>query len=236
MRMGHWLACAGLAGVVATPVGAQAKTVDVALVLAIDVSGSVDEQRYQLQRAGYAEAFAAADLLDAVASGENHAIAVTLVEWSSANEQKQMIGWTLISDAESAKAFRSAVEQAPRAYSDLTSISGAIDYSVQLLQHCPFQAERQVIDVSGDGSNNNGRDADAARDAAVSANVTINGLPILTETWDLDRYYHDHVIGGTSAFVIPAKDFSDFGQAIRNKLMREIASRKMPTLLAARVP
>lgn len=243
MKMGYcWLACVCLAGVAAAPAhanAANAKPVDVALVLAIDVSGSVDEQRYQLQRTGYAEAFAASDLIDAVASGENRAIAVTLVEWSGTNEQEQMVGWTLISDPASAQEFRHAVEQAPRAYSDLTSISGAIDYSLRLLQHCPYEAARQVIDISGDGTNNNGRDADAARDAAVAANVTINGLPILTESWDLDHYYHDHVIGGASAFVIPAKDFSDFGQAIRNKLVREIASRppsQTLAFLATRVP
>src|SRR5579883_2472390 len=157
MRAKYLLACALAMGLGFVSADARAKAVDVALVLAIDVSGSVDETRFQLQRAGYAEAFAASDIADAVASGENHAIAVTLVEWSGAANQKQMIGWTTISDAASAAEFAHAIAATPRAFADLTSISGAIDYSADLLRHCPFEAARGVIDISGDGSNNNGR-------------------------------------------------------------------------------
>lgn len=224
MRAKDLLACALALGLGFVSASARARPVDVALVLAIDVSGSVDESRFQLQRAGYAAAFAASDIADAVASGENHAIAVTLVEWSGATNQKQMIGWTVISNAASAAEFAQAVAQTPRAFADLTSISGAIDYAADLLRHCPFQAARSVIDVSGDGSNNNGREADEARDDAVAARITINGLPILTENWNLDDYYRDHVIGGPSAFLVPAKDFAAFGTAIRDKLVREIAA------------
>ena len=200
----------------------QAKAVDLALVLAIDVSGSVNEERFQLQRAGYAAAFAAPDVLDAIVAGQNRQIAVTLVEWSGSRSETEMIGWTLISDAASSESFSSAIAETPRVFSDATSISGAIDYSVSVLNQCPFEARRQVIDVSGDGSNNDGRSVEAARDEALAAGITINGLPILTEETALDIYYRDHVIGGPNAFVAPVHDFSAFARAIQEKLIREI--------------
>lgn len=202
---------------------ANARSVDLALVLAVDVSGSVNTERFELQRNGYAAAFASQAVIDAIAGGENRAIAVTLVEWSGNNHQRQMVGWTLVSDAESAQAFGSAIAETPRAFSDWTSISGAIDFSVALLGDSTFTPARRVIDISGDGINNNGRAILEARDEALAAGIIINGLPILTEYPTLDTYYRDNVIGGPGSFMVVVDNFSAFGAAILGKLVREIA-------------
>lgn len=207
---------------------ASARDVDLALVLALDVSGSVNVERYDLQREGYAKAFASSAVIEAIAGGEHHAIAVTLVEWSGANHQRQLIGWTVIDTPAAAQSFGSAIAEAPRAFADWTSISGAIDYAVKLFGDTGIAATRRVIDVSGDGINNNGRAVTEARDAAVAAGITINGLPILSEFPDLDAYYRDNVIGGPGAFVTVARSFDDFGTAILGKLVREIAAREEP--------
>lgn len=202
---------------------ANARSVDLALVLAVDVSGSVNTERFELQRNGYAAAFASQAVIDAIAGGENRAIAVTLVEWSGNNHPRQMVGWTLVNDAESAQAFGSAIAETPRAFSDWTSISGAIDFSVALLGDSTFTPARRVIDISGDGINNNGRAILEARDEALAAGIIINGLPILTEYPTLDTYYRDNVIGGPGSFMVVVDNFSAFGAAILGKLVREIA-------------
>lgn len=208
-----------------------ARTVDLALVLAVDVSGSVNAERFELQRQGYAKAFASHELVDAIAAGENHAIAVTFVEWSGATHQKQMIGWTFISDANSALSFSSAVSEAPRVFGDWTSISGALDYAASLFDNVGgVTAIRRVIDVSGDGVNNHGRSVNDARDDAVNAGLTVNGLPILSEYPTLDAYYRDNVIGGPGAFVVAVSDFDGFGDAIIGKLVREIAEARFVRL------
>jgi hypothetical protein len=233
MRGTRWvLAAVVLAGCGLGAAGpAAAKSVDLALVLAVDVSGSVNNERFELQRRGYAEAFASREVMDAIAGGENHAIVVTLVEWSGAGHQRQMIGWRLIEDAASAESFGSAIAESSRAFSDWTSISAAIDYSVALLAEAPGEATRRVIDISGDGINNNGRSVIDARDAAVDAGITLNGLPILSEYPDLDAYYRDNVIGGPDAFAVAAGDFNAFGSAILGKLVREIAGATGPTVV-----
>jgi hypothetical protein len=229
-----------LAGIVALVAGvaapASARTVDLALVLAVDVSGSVNAERYELQRRGYAEAFASNEVIEAIAAGENHAIAVTLVEWSGAGHQRQMIGWTLVYDAASAQAFGSAIAETPRAFSDWTSISAALDYAVSLFHGASVEPVRRVIDVSGDGINNNGRSVTDARDAAIAEGIIVNGLPILTEYPTLDAYYRDNVIGGSGAFAVAVNDFQGFGAAILSKLVREIAGADGPAVvkLAAR--
>jgi hypothetical protein len=207
------------------PAGAG-KRVDVKLILAVDVSGSIDAEEYQMQHEGYAGAFDSTAVLEAIQSGENQAIAVTFVEWSGFGHQKQMVGWTLIKDEESAKAFASAIKRVPRAFSDWTSISDAIDFSVALMGDDEYEADRLVIDVSGDGVNNNGRPVTAARDDAVAKNIVINGLPILNEDPTLDTYYNDNVIGGPGAFKVAVKDFTTFGQAIMSKLVQEIADNR----------
>jgi hypothetical protein len=218
------LCLAILAALSAGTVPAMPQSVDLALVLAVDVSGSVNTERFDLQRQGYAHAFASREVIDAIAGGEHRAIAVTLVEWSGSGHQRQMIGWTVLNNAASAEAFGSAIAEAPRAFSDWTSISGAIDFAVALLDEASVVPVRKVIDISGDGVNNNGRAVTEARDAAVAGGVTINGLPILSEYPTLDQYYRDNVIGGPSAFAVAVSDFTGFGAAILAKLVREIAS------------
>ena len=216
------------AGLVPAP--AAARNVDLALVLAVDVSGSVNSERFELQRQGYAKAFSSREVMDAIAGGPNQTIAVTLVEWSGSSHQQQMIGWTFISDAASAAAFGSAIAETPRAFADWTSISGAIDFAVPLFNAVEIEATRRVIDISGDGINNNGRGIAEARADALSAGITINGLPILSEYPTLDAYYREYVIGGPGAFATVAHDFPDFGHAILSKLVREIAGAGSPPM------
>ena len=217
-------ALASLLFLLGLPGAAFGQKVDLALVLAVDVSASIDVKRYDLQRQGLAAAFANDAVIGAIASGEHQRIAVTVVEWSGPQNQKQVLPWTLVDDAASARAFGSAITESPRAFADFTSISGAIDYSVGLLAKSGFEATRKVIDVSGDGSNNSGAPAAAAREAAIAKGVTINGLAILASEPKLDSYYEENVMGGEGAFVIVAKDFDAFSQAMLSKLIREIAA------------
>jgi hypothetical protein len=209
---------------------------DLQLVLAVDASGSVDQYRFELQKRGYVAAFRHARVLQAIRSGPNQAIAVTMAQWTGPMMQVHVVGWMLVGDDESAAAFASAIEQAPRQlFGGGTSISGAIDYAMTLFPKSPFRAPRRVIDISGDGSNNRGRPVTFARDEAVAAGVGINGLPILALEPDLDRYYQDSVIGGPGAFVVAAKDYETFGEAILKKLITEIAANdRQPIRLHAR--
>jgi hypothetical protein len=203
---------------------AAAEKVDLALVLAVDVSESIDAERYNLQREGLAAAFASDAVINAVASGEYQRMAVTLVEWSGPSNQKQVIPWTLIRDAASARAFGSAIAESSRTFTDLTSISSAIDYSVGLFALSGVEPTRKVIDVSGDGSNNSGSPVTDSRAAALAAGVIINGLAILASEPQLQRYYEENVVGGDGAFVIVAQDFEAFQNAMLNKLIREIVA------------
>jgi hypothetical protein len=202
---------------------AQAAEVDVELVLAVDTSGSIDAEEYQVQHEGYAEAFSSDAVIDAIQSGPLQQIAVTFVEWSGLGHQDQVVGWTLIKDRESALAFAEKIKQAPRKFSDWTSVSDAIDFSARLYADNGYDGLRLVLDISGDGINNNGRPVPEARDEAVAKGVVINGLPILNEDPTLDAYYNENVIGGPGAFKIPVKDFETFKQALMSKLVREIA-------------
>jgi len=215
-------------GLLLVPSAAQrgsGEPVDLALVLAVDASGSVDQTRFELQRQGYVAAFRHPRVVGAITSGPRASIAVVMMQWTGPALQVIAVPWTRISDAASANAFADRVAAAPRAlFGGGTSISGAIDASMGLLFDNPYQAARRVIDVSGDGANNRGRAAHAARDEAVARGVGINGLPILALEPDLDRYYEQNVIGGPGAFVITAKDFESFGEAILKKLIAEIAA------------
>jgi Protein of unknown function (DUF1194) len=214
---------------------AAAEKVDLLLVLAADVSRSVDSSKFQLQRDGYAAAISDPRVLDAIRSGRTGRIAVSFVEWSGAGSQRVVIDWTSIGNAEDAKGFGDRLLEVPRSFADRTSISAAIEFSMGRLAKAPFDCERRTIDISGDGTNNAGRDVTLARDEALAQGVTINGLVILSETplvWNpdhtnpaggLDNYYRSHVVGGTGAFVIVAENFSSFGQAIIKKLIAEIA-------------
>ncbi len=212
-----------------------AEKVDLLLVLAADVSRSVDSGKFQLQRDGYAAAISDPRVLEAIRSGRNRRIAISFVEWSGAGSQRVLIDWTRIGNAEEAKGFGDRLLEAPRSFTDRTSISGAIEFSTGRLAKAPFNSERRTIDISGDGTNNAGRDVTLARDEALAQGITINGLVILSEMplpWNpdhtnpaggLDKYYRDHVVGGTGAFVIVAENFASFGQAIIKKLIAEIA-------------
>jgi Protein of unknown function (DUF1194) len=217
-----------------------AEEVDLLLVLSSDVSRSIDTPKFKLQRDGYAAAIVNPRVVQAIRSGALGKIGVSLVEWSGVGAQKIVIDWTIIHDEASAKDFSAQVIEAPRAFADRTSISGGIDFAVAQLARSPYRAARRTIDISGDGTNNSGRDASVARDEALAKGLTINGLVILTEQplsfsaehtnppGGLENYYRNNVIGGPGAFVMVAENFNSFGQAILNKLIAEIAANPYP--------
>ena len=209
-----------------TPAAAQTE-VDLQLVLAVDASGSVSHQRFELQKQGYVAAFRHPRVLQAILSGPTQSIAVTMLQWTGPALQVITAKWTLINDSVSIGAFADALDRAPRQlFGGGTSISGAIDTGVALLNDSPFKAARRIIDVSGDGHNNRGRPVTRARDEAVAARIGINGLPILALDPTLDQYYEANVIGGPGAFVVAAKDYETFAEAILKKLITEIAGTK----------
>lgn len=222
--------------------GGPAEEVDLALVLAVDVSWSMDPEEQDLQKRGFVEAFRSPEVHDAIGRGMLGRIAVTYVEWASASHQQVVVPWTVVEGRDGAMALsdRLAARAPGRAY--YTSISGAIDFGVALLARSGVRAARQVIDVSGDGPNNDGRIVTLARDAAVEKDIAINGLPIMlkrpTQSWDiegLDEYYRDCVIGGVGAFLVPVRERAHFAGAIRTKLVREIAGvPARPFILPAR--
>ena len=220
-----------------------AEQVDLLLVLASDVSRSVDTRKFQLQREGYAAALSNPRVIDAIKSGPHARIAICFIEWSGATSQKLVIDWSIVSDLASARKIGDQMLELPRSFADRTSISAGLEFSMQHLNSAPFEAPRRTIDVSGDGTNNSGRDIASVRDEILAKGVTINGLVILSETplpWNpehtnppggLPNYYRDNVIGGPGAFVIVAENFNSFGQAIIKKLIAEIATAPMPPLV-----
>jgi hypothetical protein len=218
---------------------AAADEVDLQLVLAVDVSGSIDEVEAALQRDGYQKALVHPRVIEAIKSGPTGRIAVTYVEWAGDAFQHTIVEWRVIRDEESARAFVSALAETPIQRERRTSISSAIDYSVARLAASGHVSPRRAIDISGDGYNNIGRDVNAARDEAVRAGITINGLPIMIRTGgffsidDLDVYYEDCVIGGTGAFVVVVQSPDKFAEAIRRKLMLEIAGQEPAVIPAA---
>jgi Protein of unknown function (DUF1194) len=198
--------------------------VDVNLVLAIDASGSVEDDRFELQKRGFAAAFRDPKVLQAIRAGSHQSIAVFMLQWTGPTDQEVMAPWTLVTNESSAAILAAVIEAAPRRLmGGGTSVSGAIDYSVKALAASPYRATRRIIDISGDGSNNIGRPAEQARDEAVHTGIRINGLPILTVEPDLDQYFRQNVIGGPGAFVIPAKNYDQFAEAILRKLVTEIS-------------
>jgi hypothetical protein len=200
-------------------------TTDLVLVLMVDTSGSVNQRRFELQRRGYADAFRSKQVLDAIRDLSTGSIAVTMVQWTGPAMQWPAVPWTLIKDEASANAFADAIETAQRRlFGGGTSISGAIDHAMLILPNAPYRGLKRVIDISGDGSNNRGRDVREARDEAVGAGVVINGLPIVALEYDLDKYYTDNVIGGPGSFIVPTDSYENFAQAIARKLVLEIAS------------
>ncbi len=230
-----------VAGAALVPAAAMAaEKVDLLLVLAVDVSRSIDATKFQLQREGYAAAIADPRVLDAIRSGQTGRIGLTFVEWSGVGAQKVVIDWTTLGDADSAKGFGDRLLEAPRSFADRTSISGAIEFAIGQLDRAPYESARHTIDVSGDGTNNSGRDVARQRDDAVAKGVTINGLVILSEnpmSWNPDHtnppgglanYYRNNVVGGPNAFVMVAENFHSFGQAIIKKLIAEVAQAHEP--------
>jgi len=238
-----------LAGVVFIPAAASAAdNVDLLLVLAVDVSRSIDATKFQLQREGYAAAISNPHVLEAVQSGRNGKIGLTFVEWSGVGAQRVVVDWTAIGDASSAKDFGDRLLEAPRSFAHRTSISGAIEFAMGQFDRGPFEAARHTIDVSGDGTNNAGRDVAAVRDEAVAKGITINGLVILSDnpmSWNPDHtnppgglanYYRNNVMGGPGAFVMVAENFNSFGEAIVKKMIAEVAQgrARLPQQAAAR--
>jgi hypothetical protein len=224
---------------------ARAEKVDVALVLAADVSRSIDDDEFKLQRQGYAAAITNPRVLSAIAAGQYGAIAVCFIEWSGPEEQQVIADWTVIRDGESAAAFAALLVDTPRAFVGRTSISAALDFGRGYFAKAGIGAERMVIDVSGDGTNNSGRPVRDARDETVASGITINGLAIINEHPNpgyfahtqppegLPEYYRQNVIGGQGAFLMVIQDFSTFGEAITNKLVNEIAARDRPPMRSA---
>jgi hypothetical protein len=209
--------CAGV-----LPRLAAAQEVDAALVLALDVSGSVTTERFEIQRRGVAEAFRSPEFIEAVSRGPRHAIAVAVFEWAGYGEQSVAVSWTVVRTAETAMAVADQLLAAPRAYNGSTAVGEAIDFAAFLLAAGP-SAERRIIDVSGDGRANAGGPANAARDAAVAVGIIVNGLPILDVEEGLEGWYRTNVQGGARSFTMPARTVTDFREAILAKIVREIS-------------
>ncbi len=212
-----------LAAVLATGAPAQA-AVDLALVLAVDVSESVDAEEYELQHEGIARAFETKRLVDAIRGGAHGAIEVLVLEWSDRDKQAVTVDWTRVTDAASAAAFAGKVRATQRSSNGLTAIGDALLAAEAALARTPEPALRRVIDVSGDGMANIGPSPDQVRDRLVAAGITINGLAILkTEPW-LDSYYDQYVVGGPGGFLMQVADFPSFIGAMEQKLITEIAA------------
>jgi Protein of unknown function (DUF1194) len=211
----------------------NAVPVDTELVLAVDVSYSMDSEEQQVQREGYMEAITSREFMSAIKDGMNGKIAVTYFEWAGAQDQKIILPWRLIDGPEAADAVASEIGRAPYRRASRTSIGGALKFAKPLFDGSGFRGLRRVIDVSGDGPNNSGPLVALQRDAVVAAGITINGLPLMMKrpnrfTMDVDKldiYYEDCVIGGPGAFMLPVKNRSQFKQAIRTKLILEVAGR-----------
>ncbi len=211
--------------------------VDLLLVLASDVSRSIGTGSFQLQRKGYAAALTDPDVVAVMTAGRHKRIAISYVEWSGVLQHRVVAPWMLIDSHAAAHLFTIALHEEQRSYSGMTAIGSAINFAVRVMDHAPYASERKKIDVSGDGTNNEGPDVRWMRDYAVSKGIVINGLVIFNErpiAWNiehtnppggLDKYYRDHVIGGEGSFVMAAKDFRSFGDAVRKKLIAEIAMR-----------
>jgi hypothetical protein len=243
--MRRLVALLSLVLVLAAPAARAADSVDMLLVLAVDVSRSVTEAKFRLQREGAAAAITHPEVVKALTSGPNRRIAVCLIEWATAGQQNVVVDWTMIASDGDAHRFGDKLIEAPRSFMGSTSISAAIDYSVRHLDRAPFNSERRVIDVSGDGNNNSGRSVTDARDEALAKNVTINALVILTPPEEsfrpehtnppggLEKYFQDSVIGGDGAFTVVAESHEAFGRALTKKLIREIAGSPRHKFAAA---
>lgn len=226
---------------------ARAEDVDVALVLVTDVSRSITDDEFKLEKEGYAAALTSPQVIAAIKGGAYGAIAVAYVEFASSFEVKNVIDWTIVRDAASAQDFAARLASAPRSFWGRTAISSGIDRGVQLLAESGVNAARRVIDVCGDGTNNAGREVQQSRDEAVAQGIVINGLAIINDNpvpWafahvqppgGLANYYRENVTGGPGSFVLEVRDFAKFGEAMTRKLVMEIAG-ETPRSRHAAVP
>ncbi len=230
---------AALAALAMAPVRAHAETVDAAIVLAADVSRSIDDDEFELQRRGYAKAVTSPQFLQAVQGGAHGAVALCLVEWAGPDQQAVVAKWMVIRDGEAAAEFAKILLDAPRSSAGRTAIGEGIDFAMAQLAAAGFTATRRIIDVSGDGTNNSGREVTAARDDAVGRGIIINGLAIINQKTGgipgtflyahthppggLPDYYRNNVIGGAGAFVLQIDTFDTFAEAMTNKLVTEVS-------------
>ncbi len=231
----RWLVAALLLLSVHAPPACAGEPVDLALVLVTDVSRSIDDSEFDLEKNGYASAFVDRDVIAAIKGGAIGSIAVNYVEFASGYEVKTVVDWTVIRDEAGARAFADKLLAAPRTYYGRTAIGSGIEAAMKNLASSGYEAQRRVIDVCGDGTNNNGRDVGSVRDEAVEAGITLNGLAIINDhpvSWTfahvqppggLANYYRENVTGGVGSFVIEIHDFATFGAAMKRKLINEIA-------------
>lgn len=223
-----------------TPMAWAKEPVDVELVLAVDVSLSMSPAELKIQRDGYAAALTDQAVLDAIASGAHGKIAITYFEWAGQESQTVLIPWTVIANRQDAEAVARHLTVSPSNGARRTSISAAISFGVDLLAESGFEGMKRVIDISGDGPNNNGAPVVEMRDAAVNQGIVINGLPLMTtggfssayDVANLDAYYEHCVIGGPGAFMVPVNSWEQFPEAIRRKLVLELASRPLQAIPA----
>ncbi|CCE09567.1 conserved exported hypothetical protein [Bradyrhizobium sp. STM 3843] len=236
------LACGDVADVAAAPRAQPtqqlsekeaAASVDVELIIAVDVSYSMDLDELAIQREGYAQAISSKEFMQALKNGPHGRVSITYFEWAASGDQKIIIPWRLIDGPESADAVAAEIMKTPIRRASRTSISGAIYFAVPLFDDDPYRGLRRVIDISGDGPNNSGAPVTIARDSALAKGIVINGLPIMVKepsysTMDIDNldyYYEDCVVGGPGSFVVPIKSREEFKEAIRTKLLMEVAGR-----------
>ena len=240
------LSTAAFAALMAVAGGVHAQTTDLLLVLAADVSRSIDESEFALQRKGYSAALSDPRVLAAIRGGASGTVAICFIEWSGAGEQNLVADWTVIRDEEDAGSLAATILDAPRSFIGRTSISGAIDFAMERFTAATPRSNRRIIDISGDGTNNSGRPVTEARDQALSQGVTINGLAIINDKPNpgyafhtqppggLPEWYRQNVIGGPGAFLHVVEDFHSFADAMTNKLVSEIATLPLPLRAASR--
>ncbi|MBL6614926.1 MAG: DUF1194 domain-containing protein [Reyranella sp.] len=231
------LAAATAASSITTATRAADLPVDLQLVLAVDVSRSIDEVEAELQRRGYTEAMTNERVIDAILAGENRRIAVCYTEWAGTHYQQVVIDWTVIDSPAVARGFAEKLSEAPRQSQSWTAVGAALAHAGQRFENSGFSSRRRVIDISGDGRTNDGPPAELVRDRLVAQGVVINGLPVMMNRTNfgrppdltLDKYYEENVIGGPGSFMIVADNFEHFGRAVRTKLVREISGRDVVT-------
>lgn len=232
------IACAAVlaAGLALCAPASAAEPVDVELVLAVDVSLSMSPDELAIQRDGYVAALTDQGVIDAIQSGMHGKIAVTYVEWAGATTQRIIVPWTVIATREDAEQFASKLSATPPNSARRTSIAAALQFGSDLFAESGFRGFKRVIDISGDGPNNQGAPVHLMRDRVVEQGIIINGLPLMTngglaspyDVTDLDRYYQDCVIGGPGAFLVPVNSWAQFPEAIRRKLVLELAGASSP--------